>query len=161
MPTASAERMKATNVGQQARRTDGERPETVALILPADLPQATRQVFNAQVAYNVWRSTYSQAVLALADHKRMERSVTAGALNRLVGDPKVDPTKYTKTDAPKHLDEDQYYADYMNKLGDLEDQKTVADNELAVARNTLNTARLLAVALLPAGVTSLLGEEHN
>lgn len=84
------------------------------------------------------------------------------ALSRLVdADERIGRGQqvYTKTDAPKYLHEDERWVAYTTSLDEAEDILENAAVELSLARNQLNTARIIVCSYLP--FAAPLGDGHN
>lgn len=128
----------------------GKKPPTLDPLSPI-----RDDVRAAQVRYEEAKYAHHQALRTYSAMKGGDKEMKAEAVARLV------TAGRTKTDAPKLLHEDEGYTRFQDELVRMADVVADADMELSIARNYLNTVRLLLLSYLPGSLLGALGDSHN
>jgi hypothetical protein len=114
-----------------------------------------RQVGDDQCSYETAKRDHHQALRTFSVMKAGDKEMKAEACARLVA------AGRTKTDAPKLLHEDEGYTRFQDELVRMADVVGDAELDLSIARNRLNTSRLLLLSHLPGSLLGVLGDSHN
>lgn len=135
---------------------DTAKKDTGEIRKPTDADDAITQVVRAQATYDEARVRALGAVLRLDVSKAEERQRCYDADARLVRDAGMN-----KTDAKANRHLDARWQAAEERQNELEAEVKSTDAALSVARNRLNTARLLAALFISPAFAMSLGDEHN
>lgn len=105
----------------------------------AELRKALASVAECQALYEKARKAHREAVANVDAISETEPAAKVAALSRLV------TRGVTKTDAPKHLHEDEHFSELQGRIARAKQQRDERDDELSIARQRLNSARVIVL----------------